>query len=104
MIVFIVKIALLALLIYAAFKIIWNAVLAACDALVDGVIDLVAKLKVAIRRGRKAIFVLYRRYKDGRTTKTEIGKEEDVDVLPDELNNLLEEQEQVHVKDEASGW
>lgn len=104
MIVFIIKIALLGLLIYAAFKIIWKAIVAACVALVEGIVGLVAKLKVAIRRGRKAIFVLYRRYTDGRTTKTEIGKEEDVDVLPDELNELLEKQQQVQVKDEETGW
>lgn len=103
MVIFIIKIALLALLIYAAFKVIWKDVVAACARLVEGILNLIAKLKVAIRRGRKAIFVLYRRYKDGRTTKTEIT-EEDVDVLPDELNDLLEQQEQVQVKDEASGW
>lgn len=104
MVVFIIKLALLALLIYAAFKVIWKAVVAACEALIEGVVDLVGKVKVAVRRGRKAVFILYRRYVNGRTTKTEIGKEEDIDVLPDELEELLEQKEQVRVKDEESGW
>lgn len=104
MVVFIVKLALLGLLIYAAFKAIWKAVCAACEELINLTIDLVGKIKVAVRRGSKAIFILYRQYVDGRKTKTQVGTEEDVDVLPDELNELLQEKEQVIVKDEVSGW
>lgn len=104
MIVVLIRIALLALLVWAAFKVIWKAVVAACAGLVDGIADLVGKLKVAIRRGKKAIIVLYRSYRDGRKTSTQIGQEEDVDVFPDEVRDALDEQEQVILKDEETGW
>ena len=47
MIVFVVKIALLGLLVYAAFRVLWAGIVAAAAKLLEMTINLVAKLKVA---------------------------------------------------------
>ena len=107
MIVFVVKIALLGLLVYAAFRVLWAGIVAAAAKLLEMTINLVAKLKVAIRKGGHAIFYLIRRFADGRTVMNQIGKSEPVDILPDELEELLKKQEEekmIHVKDENTGW
>jgi len=104
MIVFVVKIALLGLLVYAAFRVLWAGIVAAAAKLLEMTINLVAKLKVAIRY---AIFYLIRRLADGKTVKNQIGATTPVNTLPDELEELLNKQEEekmIQVKDENTGW
>lgn len=107
MIVFVVKIALLALLVYAAFRVLWAGIVAAAAKLLEMTINLVAKLKVAIRKNGHAIFYLIRRLADGSTVKNQIGETTPVNTLPDELEELLNKQEEekmIQVKDENTGW
>lgn len=107
MLVFIVKIALLSLLVYAAFKVLWAGVVAAAAKLIEMSVNLVAKLKVVIRKNGKAIFYLIRRFSDDRMTKIQIGTEEPVDLLPDELEaDVINQKEgtMIRVIDENSGW
>jgi len=107
MIVFVVKIALLGLLVYAAFRVLWAGIVAAAAKLLEMTINLVAKLKVAIRKGGYAIFYLIRRLADGKTVKNQIGATTPVNTLPDELEELLNKQEEekmIQVKDENTGW
>lgn len=107
MIVFVIKVALLGLIVYAAFKVLWAGVVAAAAKLIEMTVNLVAKLKVVIRKNGKAIFYLIRRMADGRTVKNKIGDDEPVEILPDELEEELYEQPEetmIRVKDEESGW
>lgn len=107
MITFLVRIALLALIIWAAFRVIWTAFVAAVEELIRITKNLVAKLKVFVRKGAYAVGVLITRLASGETLKRTIGEPEPIDTLPDELEKLMKEQQEggmIHMKDEATGW
>ena len=107
MITFLVRIALLALIIWAAFRVIWAAIVAAVEKIISITKNLVAKLKVFVRKGVYAVCVLITRLVSGETFQQEIGKPELIDTLPNELETLMKEQQEggmIHMKDEATGW
>lgn len=91
MLTFIITIAILSICAWV-FKIVWRATLKWCYYLLLETVDAIAKLIVTVRRQGKAIMYLYRRYRNGRTTKTKVNHEEeevDIDMCPEELQEKL---------------
>ena len=107
MLTFIVTATLLGLLAWAAFKVIWAAIVAAVEKIISITKNLVAKLKVFVRKGVYAVCVLITRLVSGETFQQTIGKRELIDTLPDELETLMKKQQEggmIHMKDEVTGW
>lgn len=99
---FIITISILALCAFV-FTIFWKAILRFCFYLLEKSIDVVTKIITATKRAGKAVMYIYRRYRDGRVTKTDVNEninEEpvDIDMLPDGLQEELGIHEEVIVK------
>lgn len=80
-----------------AFQYFWKAILKFCFNLLLGALNITKKVITVVRRSGKAVFYLYRRWKDGRITRLDIGKNlpegeviEDPDLLPQGLQDELE--------------
>lgn len=99
---FIITLGILAICAWV-FKFFWKAILKFCFYLLEKAVDVVTKIITATRRAGKAVMYIYRRYRDGRTTKVELNKhvdEEpvDIDMLPEGLQEELGIHEEVIVK------
>lgn len=81
------------------FQLFWKQVLRFFYYLMLGAIDIARKVITAVRRGKKVVMILYRRYTSGRVTKEEY-KEEDIEFedVPEELQDELYTHEEVIVK------
>lgn len=94
---FIITIGLLSLFTYI-FQLFWKAALRVCYHLLLKAIDVVKKIIVATKRFGKAVFYLYKRYKNGRVFKVKVETEEeevDIDMLPEGLQDELEIHDEV---------
>lgn len=95
---FIIVTAILAISVFF-FQQVWKLALKFFYYALLGVVGIVRKIVVAIRRLGKVMFILYKRHQDGKVYKVEfideVVEEEDI---PEGLKNELEYHEEVIVK------
>lgn len=99
---FIITLGILAICAWV-FKFFWKAILKFCFYLLEKSVEVVTKIITATKRAGKAVMYIYRRYRDGRITKTNVNDnivEEpvDIDMLPEGLQEELGIHEEVIVK------
>lgn len=91
MLVFIITLAIISLCLYV-FQLIWKQVLKWCYDLLLKSVDVVAKVITSVKRNGKAIMYLYRRFINGKTVRNQVdteGEDVDIDMLPEELQQML---------------
>lgn len=91
MLIYIITISILSIC-AIAFRMYWKSVLKFCYYLLKRAIDVVKKIITSIKRQGKAIFFIYKMYRNKRITKSRVHiteEEIDIDLLPQEFQDIL---------------